>query len=138
MQDACDEIRKDSPNEIVDNAVSLDGKTWQKRGFTSYNGAVVATSILTRKIIYTQVMSRYCQICTQIEAYKTDVDLYEKYKIDHDCTVNHTSFFISKTIFSFKHRNMLNFFCSKTKDLLFTTQKIRHSMLINLMLIKNM
>ena len=36
-------------------------------------------------------MSRYCQACVQIESYKSkDVSLYEKYKIDHDCTINHS------------------------------------------------
>ena len=36
-----------------------------------------------------EVMSRYCQACVQRESYKSkDVALYEKYKIDHDCTIN--------------------------------------------------
>ena len=90
MQDACIEIRRNSPDEIIDTAVSLDG-TWQKRGFTSYNGAVVAISIPTGRIVDVEVMSRYCQACIQIESYKSkDVALYEKYKIDHDCTINHS------------------------------------------------
>ena len=65
MQNACIEIRRNSPNEIIDTAVSLDG-TWQKRGFTSYNGAVVAISIPTGRIVGMEVMSRYCQACIQI------------------------------------------------------------------------
>ena len=90
MQDACNEIHRDSPDEIVDTAVSLD-RTWQKRGFTSYNDAVVATSIPTGRIIDVKIMSRYCQACIQIESYKSkDVALYEKYKIDHDCAINHS------------------------------------------------
>ena len=44
MQDGCNEIRRYSHDEVVDTAVSLDG-TWQKRSFTSYNGAVVAISM---------------------------------------------------------------------------------------------
>ena len=42
------------------------------------------------KIIDVEVMPCYCQECIPIEAYKTDVALYEKYKIDHDCTINHS------------------------------------------------
>ena len=57
MQDACNEIHRDSPDEIVDTAVSLD-ETSQKRGFTSYNGAVVAIYIQTGRIIDVEAMSR--------------------------------------------------------------------------------
>ena len=39
MQDACHEIRSGSC-DVVDTGVSVEG-TWQKRGFTSYNGVVV-------------------------------------------------------------------------------------------------
>ena len=37
--------------------------TWQKRGFALYNGAVVAMSIPTGKIIDVEAISRYCQAC---------------------------------------------------------------------------
>ena len=87
MQDACQEIRGSS--DFVDTGVSVDG-TWQKRGFSSYNGAIAAISIETGKILDVEVMSRFCQGCVQIETFKTkDPELYEKYCNDHDCTINH-------------------------------------------------
>ena len=48
------------PDQIVDVGITIDG-TWQKRGFTSMNGAVAAISIDTGRIIDVEVMSRYCQ-----------------------------------------------------------------------------
>ena len=88
MQDACHEIQRVSC-DVVDTGVSVDG-TWQKRGFTSYNSAVAAISITTGKILYVEVMSHFCQGCIQIEKFKTkDPGLYEKYRNDHDCSINH-------------------------------------------------
>ena len=88
MQDACIEIRGESP-EVVDTGVTNDG-TWQKRGFTSYNGAVISISILTGKILDAEAMSRFCQRCLYIETLKTtDPNLYERYLNDHDCQINH-------------------------------------------------
>lgn len=97
MQEACDEVRsqsagytvKEDDSVVVDTGVTLDG-TWQKRGFTSYNGAVMAISIDTGKILDLEVMSRYCQYCVNIEVHKKDdISLYEKLKSDHICSINH-------------------------------------------------
>ena len=75
--------------DVVDNGVLVDG-TWQKRGFTSYNGAVADISITTVEILDVEVISRLCQGCIQIETFKTkDPKLYEKYRNDHDCSINH-------------------------------------------------
>ena len=63
MKEACDEVRSKSTgynaedNVILDTGVTLDG-TWQKRGFTSYNGAVMAISIQTGKILDLEAMPR--------------------------------------------------------------------------------
>ena len=58
------------------------------------------------------------------------------------CKTNHETrnilvFFINKTIFSVRIRSILNFYCSKTKRLLFSTENSSLSMVINVMLIKN-
>ena len=47
-------------NDVVHTAVSVDG-TWQKRGFTSYNGAVAAISITTGRVLDVEAMSPYWQ-----------------------------------------------------------------------------
>ena len=66
----------------MDTGVTLDG-TWQKRGFTSYNGAIMAISINTEKILDHQY-------CMNIEVNKKDdVVLYDKLKQDHICSINH-------------------------------------------------
>ena len=42
--------------------VSVDG-TWQRRGFTSLNGVLIAISVDNGKIIDLECMSRYCRQC---------------------------------------------------------------------------
>lgn len=46
-----------------DLSVALDG-TWQKRGHTSLNGVVTATSVDTGKVVDIECLSKYCQGCT--------------------------------------------------------------------------
>ena len=58
---------------------SVDG-TWQKRGFTSYNGAVGAIYITT---------GRYCQGCVNIEKHKHNEHLYERLAKEYECIKNH-------------------------------------------------
>ena len=79
MNEACDEIRGPSIG-IVNTGISNDG-TWQKRGFTSLNGATASISITTGKILDCEVMSRFCQGCVYIEKFKnTNEEYYESYK----------------------------------------------------------
>jgi hypothetical protein len=47
-----------------DLSVALDG-TWQKRGHTSLNGVVTATSVDTGKVIDIECLSKYCHGCTK-------------------------------------------------------------------------
>ena len=75
-------------DNIVDTGISVDG-TWQKRGFTSLNGAVTAISIETGRILDVEVMTRYYQGCINIEKLKENADLYEHLKLDHVCKFNH-------------------------------------------------
>ena len=68
MKEACDQVRSLSTgynaedNVIMDTGVTLDG-TWQKRGFTSYNGAVMAISIHTGKILDLEAVSVLSILC---------------------------------------------------------------------------
>eukprot|EP00112_Aurelia_sp_Birch-Aquarium-sp1_P014509 Seg314.3 transcript_id=Seg314.3/GoldUCD/mRNA.D3Y31 product="hypothetical protein" protein_id=Seg314.3/GoldUCD/D3Y31 len=47
---------------IYDIGVSGDG-TWRKRGFTSSSGIVTAMSIVTGKVLDTEIMSKECRTC---------------------------------------------------------------------------
>ena len=77
-----------TPDQIVDVGITIDG-TWQKRGFTSMNGAVAAISIETGRLIDAEVMSRYCQGCVNLRGIKCrGSDLYKSLK-KHKCTINH-------------------------------------------------
>ncbi|GFX45882.1 uncharacterized protein TNCV_3607431 [Trichonephila clavipes] len=43
-----------------DITVAIDG-TWQKHGHTSLNGAVIATSFYTGKVLDASILSRFCK-----------------------------------------------------------------------------
>lgn len=47
-----------------DISAAFDG-TWQKRGHTSKNGVVAATSLETGKVMDVECLSKYCSVCTQ-------------------------------------------------------------------------
>ena len=49
-----------------DIGVSVDG-TWQKRGFASLNGVVVAISTSNSKVLDVETMSRHCKSCVSKE-----------------------------------------------------------------------
>ena len=90
MKDAALEIHKQNHvtiDNIVDTGVSVDG-TWQKRGFTSLNGAVTAISIETGRVLDVEVMTRYCQGCINIAKFRENREMYEHLKKDHECTLN--------------------------------------------------
>lgn len=73
LEDVCFDGMKDAVEEAVsindgnrDLAVALDG-TWQKRGHTSLNGIVNATSFDTGKVIDGSIMSKHCLCPNKIE-----------------------------------------------------------------------
>ena len=47
---------------VADIDVSVDG-TWQKRGYTSLNGVIVAISIDIGKIVNLEILTRYSRQC---------------------------------------------------------------------------
>ena len=59
----CAKIREEAGdvNAVSDTTVAIDG-TWQKRGFSSLNGAVVATSLNSKAVEY-HVMTKCCKAC---------------------------------------------------------------------------
>ncbi|GFW79245.1 uncharacterized protein TNCV_2476521 [Trichonephila clavipes] len=67
MKNAATEVKKlkNSPLESISCCgVSMDG-TWQKRGYSSHNGCVSCISIDTGKILYIEIMSHFCRICSK-------------------------------------------------------------------------
>ena len=86
MTEAAVELHK-TDDIIADIGVSLDG-TWQKRGFTSLNGAVAAISLDTGRIVDVDIMSRYCQGCVNKKA-AINVNKVQSKTTSHVCTINH-------------------------------------------------
>lgn len=82
MMEAAREVKlhKNDQQIVTDCAVSVDG-SWQKRGYSSLNGAVTAISIDTGKILDIEIMSKVCRIC------RKQGDL--KGSSNHQCTANH-------------------------------------------------
>ena len=77
--------------EGTDNiSVSIDG-TWQKRGFASLNGVVVAFGVKNRKVIDGEALSGYYKACiVKKDLRKSDEDEYKIWKDENndDCSVN--------------------------------------------------
>ena len=73
---------------VKDCQVSVDG-TWQKRGFSSLNGAVTALFPLTGKCLDLFVLSKVCKGC-QMWSKKENHPKYSKWKETHNCHINHT------------------------------------------------
>ena len=93
MQEATRELHnveeKSLDGDIVDTSISCDG-TWQKRGFTSLNGAVACLSMKTGRVIDVESMSRYCKVCVTNEKFKvTDPLKYETLMANHACKLNY-------------------------------------------------
>ena len=61
MSASADEAKQN--DGTTDISVSMDG-TWQKRGFSSLNGVVVAVSTSDFKVLDVEIMSRNCKACS--------------------------------------------------------------------------
>ena len=84
-------VLNDGHNEhlTVDTAISCDG-TWQKRRFSSLNGALACILMKTGRVVDIEAMSRYCKTCVAIEKLKTtDAMKYEIKKANHICKLNY-------------------------------------------------
>ena len=90
ISNECDKIREEAGgvNALADTTVAIDG-TWQRRGYSSLNGAVIATSSNSKVIDY-HVMTKYCKFCAAWESKKGSDD-YETWKAGHSCSINHNS-----------------------------------------------
>ncbi len=75
---------------LCHTSISVDG-TWQRRGFSSLNGAVAAISMGTGKVLDVASMSRHCQGCVNINALENSIsiDKFIELKAEHDCSITH-------------------------------------------------
>ena len=91
MKNAADELQRDS-SQLVDIGVTVDG-TWQRRGYTSMNGVVVAMSVDSGKVLDIEVLSRFCKSCSSMgRILKDDPQKLEEWLGTHEesCPVNYT------------------------------------------------
>ena len=86
-------LQNAASTDVIDIGVSVDG-TWQRRGFSSLNGVLVAVSIDSGKIVDIEPMSRYCRECSVNNHLLQDKpDELAAWKINHRqfCKLNHDS-----------------------------------------------
>ena len=89
MNNAVNEFKKGSAN-ILDMGVTVDG-TWQRRGYSSMNGVVVAISVVNGKITDMEPLSRYCrQWFVQGNALQNNKEQLAVWKKSHEkeCKLN--------------------------------------------------
>ncbi len=85
MKRAANEVRKTplaADAEIENCQVAIDG-TWQKQGYASLNGVIVATQ-REGKVIDYQVLSKSCQGC-QLWSTRKGTEEYDDWKEQHQC-----------------------------------------------------
>ncbi|GFX17506.1 uncharacterized protein TNCV_3411061 [Trichonephila clavipes] len=75
MQIATKEARGVSGHS--DSPDSVDG-TWQKRGHTSLNDAVIATSVNTGKVLDASILSRFCECPNKMHNENCTANLFGK------------------------------------------------------------
>ena len=91
MADAARDIKNkaDNPDVLVDTGVSVDG-TWQRRGFSSFNGNVAAISIDNGKVLDIESLSRHSIKCKSKEKLKiSDRNSYDEWFATHNCKLNY-------------------------------------------------
>ena len=82
-----EQLGESDPTKIVDCHVSVDG-TWQRRGYSSLNGAVTLLSKENGKCLDICVLSKTCKGCQHWRG-KEESEEYQQWKIDHNCHINH-------------------------------------------------
>ena len=92
MCDAASEIiAKGNPDNsgIVNTAVSCD-RSWQRRGFSSFNGTLTCISMDTGKVLDVSVMTRYFKGCVNIDnTMATNPEKGRTMREKHVCTLNY-------------------------------------------------
>ena len=74
--------------DTVDVGVHVD-RTWQRKGFTSLNGVITATSIDSGKVFDIAILFKSCNDCSKMQAIKTiDLQDYGKWSAAHKCGFN--------------------------------------------------
>ncbi|GFU03036.1 uncharacterized protein TNCV_2457341 [Trichonephila clavipes] len=88
MQKAASELLVLHPtkNKIVECGISVDG-TWQRRGYSSMNGCVTASSVDTGKVVDIEIMSSYCPTFRKISKMPRSIES-ETFAADHVCHSN--------------------------------------------------
>ena len=81
MENAAQEVRdivnpNADTNDVVDSDICIDG-SWQKRGHNSLKGVVAGISRENKKVLDSQVLSRFCHSCSKSESQKGTPE-YEK------------------------------------------------------------
>ncbi|GFX46281.1 uncharacterized protein TNCV_1372231 [Trichonephila clavipes] len=77
MQIAAKEAKDVSGHSDI--AVAIDG-TWQKHGHTSLNGAVIATSFYTGKVLDASILSRFCKCPNKMHNENCILEIVEVWK----------------------------------------------------------
>ena len=91
MVNAADELIKPS-GHVANVGVTVDG-TWQRRGYSSMNGVVVAMSVNNGKILDVEILNRYCKLCsTTSRNLKDNPEQLEEWQKIHkeSCSLNYT------------------------------------------------
>ena len=72
MKHATEELHekaKSDGKEAIDVGVSCDG-SWQKRGFSSFNGVFAAISMDNGKVVDVEALNKHCKACSMKENLK--------------------------------------------------------------------
>ena len=92
MSKAANEIRESqsvADNEIANCAVSCDG-TWQRRGYSSQNGCVIAISMESGKVVDAEALSQVCKKCQLHSHLDKNSREYELWRAEHNnCKANY-------------------------------------------------
>ena len=91
-QEQCDMEVNGENIAVKKAAITVDG-TWQKRGYSSKNGAVFVMSVDTGEVLDYEVLSMVCYECRAHAMLEHGGDEYKKWWESHkaNCAINHKS-----------------------------------------------